>query len=76
MASPYEPNPKRFWRLFIISMVFMVFMAILIIQRKMEKEKGMAPKVPTVKIEKHEGIHISRTGFPIHWDGQGAARSA
>jgi len=76
MASPYEPNPKRFWRIFIISMVFMVFMAILIIPRKMEKEKGMGPKVPTVKIEKHEVIRISRTGFPVRWDGQGSLRSA
>jgi|GEM_PF-2491032 len=75
MASTFEPNPKRFWRIFIIAMVFMVFMAILIIQRKMEKEKGVSPKVPTVNSEQHEGIRISGTGFPVYWDGQGSLRS-
>lgn len=74
MASPYEPNPKRFWRIFIISMIFMVFMAILIIQRKMEKERNRAPKQPTVKLHHDESIYIPRTGFTVCWNGQGPIR--
>lgn len=37
MAKSYEPDPKRFKAIFLISLVFLSFMAVLIIKRKNQK---------------------------------------
>ncbi len=50
MAIDQEPEQKKFWRTIIIAMIFMVFMAILIIYRKNQKEKTLPKKEPTVQI--------------------------
>lgn len=68
MGSSYEPDPKRFKIIFISSLIFLTFMAVLIIYRKTQKEKA-SKKEPSVLYQEHESIRISGTRFPVCWNG-------